>query len=53
MSKDVKTISRLELYKRVWETPLTRLAKEYGLSDVSPISLEIIPFGKKCLRNRR
>ena len=27
-------ISRIELYKRVWETPITRLAKEYGLSDV-------------------
>ncbi|MFO7860600.1 MAG: hypothetical protein R6U41_05185, partial [Desulfosalsimonas sp.] len=34
MGKNVKTISRLELYKRVWETPVTRLAKEYGLSDV-------------------
>jgi hypothetical protein len=34
MGKDAKTISRLELYKRVWETPVTRLAKEYGLSDV-------------------
>jgi len=34
MGKDVKAISRLELYKRVWETPVTRLAKEYGLSDV-------------------
>ena len=34
MGKKVKIISRLELYKRVWETPVTRLAKEYGLSDV-------------------
>jgi len=34
MGKDAKTISRLELYKRVWETPVTRLAQEYGLSDV-------------------
>lgn len=28
------TISRKELYKKVWETPITRLAREYGLSDV-------------------
>lgn len=34
MTKDVKTISRLELYNQVWETPVTQLAKEYGLSDV-------------------
>jgi len=34
MGRDVKTISRLELYERVWETPVARLAKEYGLSDV-------------------
>jgi len=34
MGKNVKTISRLELYKRGWETPVTRLAKEYGLPDV-------------------
>lgn len=34
MGKDAKTISRLDLYKQVWETPVTRLAKEYGLSDV-------------------
>ena len=34
MGKNVKTISRLELYRQVWETPVTRLAKEYGLSDV-------------------
>ena len=27
------TISRKELYKKVWETPITRLSKEYGLSD--------------------
>lgn len=34
MGKHAKKISRLELYKRVWETPVTRLAKAYGLSDV-------------------
>ena len=34
MGKNVKTISRLELYTRVWETPVTQLAKECGLSDV-------------------
>lgn len=32
--------TRLELYKRVWETPVTRLAKAYGLSDVG--------FAKSC-----
>jgi hypothetical protein len=30
----VATIDRKELYKKVWETPITRLSKEYGLSDV-------------------
>jgi hypothetical protein len=34
MGKDTKNISRLELFKRVWETPVTQLAKECGLSDV-------------------
>ena len=34
MPKISKKISRTELYKRVWETPVTQLAKEYGLSDV-------------------
>ena len=34
MGNDSKKISRMALYKRVWETPITRLAKEYGLSDV-------------------
>lgn len=29
-----KTVSRLELFKKVWETPIIQLAKEYGLSDV-------------------
>ena len=28
------TINRKELYKKIWETPITRLSKEYGLSDV-------------------
>lgn len=28
------TIDRKELYKKVWETPITQLAREYGLSDV-------------------
>ena len=34
MRTETKKISRLELYKQVWEIPVTRLAKEYGLSDV-------------------
>lgn len=29
----MKTISRKALYDRVWDTPMSRLAKEYGLSD--------------------
>ena len=28
------TIIRKELYKKVWEMPITQLSKEYGLSDV-------------------
>ena len=43
MGKDSKRISRLELYKQVWETPITRLAKEYGLSDVG--------FAKICKKH--
>lgn len=34
MGKDTKRISRLDLYKKVWETPVAQLSKEYGLSDV-------------------
>ena len=34
MGNNIKKISRSELYHRVWETPVTQLAKEYGLSDV-------------------
>ncbi len=43
MRKESKRISRLELYKRVWETPVTNLAKEYGLSDVG--------FAKICKKH--
>lgn len=28
-------VSRQELYDQVWETPMTKLAKEYGISDVA------------------
>lgn len=28
------TLTRLELYERVWSTPMRQLAKEFGLSDV-------------------
>lgn len=31
---DVKTLSREDLYRQVWTTPMRLLAKEYGLSDV-------------------
>ncbi len=37
------TINRKELYKKVWETPITRLSKEYGLSDVG--------FAKICRKH--
>jgi hypothetical protein len=38
------TINRKELYKKVWETPITRLSKEYGLSDVG--------FAKICKKHK-
>jgi hypothetical protein len=28
-------LDRATLYAQVWETPITRLAKQYGLSDVA------------------
>lgn len=28
-----KLVTREELYKQVWETPMSRLGKEYGLTD--------------------
>ncbi len=34
MIRDPKRITRTELYRQVWETPMQQLAKEYGLSDV-------------------
>lgn len=37
------TLSRKELFERVWTTPVTQLAKEFGLSDVG--------FAKLCKRN--
>jgi hypothetical protein len=33
ISKGHVTVSREELYRQVWETPMSRLAKQYGLSD--------------------
>ena len=36
-------INRKELYKKIWETPFTRLSKEYGLSDVG--------FAKICKKH--
>jgi len=32
--KSSRTLSRRELYKLVWSTPVRRLAKDFGLSDV-------------------
>jgi len=34
MKEDVVKISRKELYNQVWSTPISKLAKQYGLSDV-------------------
>jgi hypothetical protein len=36
------TISREELYDKVWTTPIQKLSKEFGLSDVG--------LGKVCRR---
>jgi len=44
LAKPIK-IMRTALYARVWSEPVTRLAKEYGLSDVG--------FAKLCKRNDR
>ncbi|MES9811651.1 MAG: hypothetical protein ABW161_02640 [Candidatus Thiodiazotropha sp.] len=29
-----RTVTREELFEQVWQTPMTQLAKEYGVSDV-------------------
>ena len=34
MSESSKKLSRKELYEEVWQTAMTQLAKQYGLSDV-------------------
>jgi len=31
----MKTLTRKQLYEKVWTTPMTRLAKEFGISDVA------------------
>jgi len=36
-------ISRQDLYERVWSTPMTKLAKEFDISDVG--------LAKSCLKN--
>ena len=35
MSEDVSTVTRDLLYEQVWSKPMTKLAKEYGVSDVA------------------
>jgi hypothetical protein len=35
MASHIVTLTREELYERVWTTPMTTLAKEFGLSDVA------------------
>jgi hypothetical protein len=34
MNENSKKISRKELYDQIWTTPITKLSKQYGLSDV-------------------
>lgn len=43
MDDNTKRISRSELYEQVWNVAITRLSKEYGLSDVG--------LAKICKRN--
>jgi hypothetical protein len=35
MTQDVTTVTRQALYEQVWSMPMTKLAKEYGVSDVA------------------
>jgi len=35
MDDDSTNLTRQELYERVWSTPATKLAKEFGISDVA------------------
>ena len=39
MPKELKTITRKQLYHKVWSTPMTTISKEYGLSDVGMAKL--------------
>ena len=34
MNTETKTLSRQELYEKIWSTPIHKLAKEFRLSDV-------------------
>ncbi len=43
MGNDIKKILRLDLYKRVWETPVTQLAEEYGLRYFLEITARLKP----------
>jgi hypothetical protein len=43
MKKQGTEVSRQELYAEVWSTPMIKLAKKYGLSDVG--------LAKVCKRN--
>jgi hypothetical protein len=35
MSQNYITLSRSRLYELVWTTPVTELAKQFGISDVA------------------
>lgn len=39
MPKTTRTINRKQLYDKVWSTPMTAIAKEFGLSDVGMAKL--------------
>ena len=39
MPKTTRTITRKQLYEKVWSTPMTAISKEYGLSDVGMAKL--------------
>ena len=39
MPKTTRTITRKQLYDKVWSTPMTAISKEYGLSDVGMAKL--------------
>ena len=39
MNPETRTLSPQELYDKIWSTPIHKLAKEFGLSDVGMAKL--------------